>query len=83
MEIHSKEAPAHSGDSVLKDGKQVGTISSAAWGYRVGKNLAMAFIDPALASPRSELGVQFLGSTFAATVVSECQYDPTNSRMRS
>ena len=83
MEIHSKEAPAHPGDSVLKDGKLVGTISSAAWGYRVGKNLAMAFVDPALASAGSKLEVQFLGSTFAATVVSECQYDPTNCRMRS
>ena len=83
MELHSKQAPAHPGDSVVKDGRVVGTISSAAWGYRVGKNLAMAFVDPALVSTGTELEVQFLGSTFAATVVSECQYDPANSRMRS
>ena len=83
MELHSKQAPAHPGDSVVKDGRVVGTISSAAWGYRVGKNLAMAFVDPALASAGLKLEVQFLGSTFAATVVTECQYDPTNNRMRS
>lgn len=83
MEIHNSEAPAHPGDSVLKYGRLAGTISSAAWGYRVGKNLAMAFIDPALAEPGTTLSVQFLGSTSDATVVQECPYDPSNSRMRA
>lgn len=39
MEIASDEAPAHPGDSIVKDGAVVGTVTSAAWGYRVGKNL--------------------------------------------
>lgn len=83
LEVHNKHASAHPGDSLVLDGKVVGTISSSAWGYRVNKNLAMAFIDPALATTGTRLGVQYLGSVHDATVITECQYDPTNSRMRA
>ena len=38
-------APAHGGDSLLHGDRVVGTVTSAAWGHRVGKNLAMAFVD--------------------------------------
>jgi dimethylglycine dehydrogenase len=61
----------------------IGTISSAAWGHRVGKNLAMAFIDPANAETGSEVAVEFLGKAANATIVTECQYDPANIRMRA
>ena len=30
-----------------------------------------------------KLDVRFLGSDIAATAVSECQYDPMNSRMKA
>lgn len=83
MEIHATEASPHPGDSVVKDGKVIGTISSAAWGHRVGKNLAMAFIDPVNAETGSEVAVEFLGKATNATIVPECQYDPANIRMRA
>jgi dimethylglycine dehydrogenase len=83
MELHTTEASPHPGDSVMKGNKVVGTVSSAAWGYRVGKNLAMAFIDPAYAETGSQVSVAFLGSAVNATIVNECQYDPANTRMRS
>jgi dimethylglycine dehydrogenase len=83
LEIHTKDGPPHGGDSLVVDGKVVGTISSSAWGYRVNKNLAMAFVDPVLAKIGTRLGVQYLGSVYDATVVTECQYDPSNSRMRA
>ncbi len=38
-------------------------------GYRVNKNLAMAFIDPAHAAIGTRLGVQFLGTVYAATML--------------
>ncbi len=37
MEIDCDSAPAHGGDPVFAQGKQVGTISSAAYGHRVQK----------------------------------------------
>jgi dimethylglycine dehydrogenase len=83
LEVHTKDGPPHGGDSLVVDGKVVGTISSSAWGYRVNKNLAMAFIDPALAKTGTRLGVHYLGSFYDATVTTECQYDPANTRMRA
>ena len=46
LEIDTMLGSPHAGDSILVDGRTVGTITSAAYGHRVGKNLAMGFIDP-------------------------------------
>ncbi len=45
LELDSKTTPAHAGDSILQNGKVVGTVTSASWGHRVQKNLAYAFVD--------------------------------------
>lgn len=83
LEVDSDDAVAHSGDSVVADGAVCGTVTSAAWGYRTGKNLAMAFVDPPKASSNGDLGIQILGQIYPARVVRPCQYDPTNERVRS
>ncbi len=69
-------APAHPGDSVVVNDKVVGTVTSAAWGHRVDKNLAMAFVEPAYAEIGTPLGVEILGEARAAVVCRECLYDP-------
>lgn len=83
LELASREAPAHPGDSIVKDGRFVGTVTSAAWGYRVQKNLAMAFVDPEFCDIGTRFEVQMLGTRIPATVVAECQYDPENKRLRN
>lgn len=83
LEIDTDTAPAHPGDSVVRDGKAVGTVTSAAWGYRTGKNLAMAFVDPACAQTGTALGVEVVGRTFAAAVIPSCPYDPDFQLVRS
>ena len=45
LELDSTTTPAHPGDSILSNGKVVGTVTSAGWGHRVSKNLAYAFVD--------------------------------------
>jgi dimethylglycine dehydrogenase len=75
-------APAHGGDSIVADGKVVGTISSADWGHRVGKNIAMGFLDPAYASIGTKLIVEVIGEPIAAEVVEDCLYDPENLLVR-
>ncbi|MBC6405127.1 MAG: FAD-dependent oxidoreductase [Rhodospirillales bacterium] len=74
LEILSGEAPAQPGDSLLQAGRVVGTVTSAAWGHRVGKNLAMGFVEPALAAEGTGLGLQILGKTVAAKVCAPCLY---------
>ncbi len=83
LELDCDIAVAHPGDSVLCNGAISGTVTSAAWGYRTGKNLAMAFVDPASAQATDDLGIDVLGQVSPARVVDACQYDPNNERVRS
>ena len=83
MIVDCDEAPAHPGDSVIRDGKVIGTLTSAAWGYRVGKNLTCAFVDPEFAEVGTTFEVEIIGQAFSATVCEECLYDPSYELVRS
>jgi dimethylglycine dehydrogenase len=82
LALDSRLAPAHPGDSMMLDGRVVGTVSSAAWGHRVNRNLAMGYIEPALSAPGTQLAVDVLGQLVPALVIDEVQYDPNFSRVR-
>lgn len=75
-------APAQSGESVFVEDRVVGTITSAAWGYRIRKNLAMAYIDIEFAKPGVVLQVYLLGKPVVARVSNLCLYDPDNQLLR-
>jgi len=76
-------APAHGGASILSGGRVVGTITSADWGHRIGKNIAMGFIEPGFATVGTRLEVDVIGQPVPAEVVPDCLYDPDNSRVRA
>jgi len=79
LELDSNTTPAHGGDSILKAGKVVGTITSAGWGYRIGKNLAYAFVDP---DATDRLSALILGKEIPCAIVEKGLYDPENARVR-
>ena len=79
LELESDTTPAHPGDSILKDGKVVGTVTSAGWGYRVGKNLAYAFVDP---EATEDLTALVMGEEIPCEITEKVLYDPTNERVR-
>ena len=81
--IESDMAPAHPGDSILSGEQVIGTVTSAAYGFRTGENLAMGFVQPAHAAVGASLGVLVLGERLPAKVVEDCRYDPTYERVRS
>ena len=81
--VDSRKASAHGGDSVLHEGRVVGTVCSAAWGHRVARNLAMAFVEPGHARHGSRLMVEILGEQVAAIVSDDCQYDPAFGLLRA
>ncbi|MEO9459673.1 MAG: FAD-dependent oxidoreductase [Lentilitoribacter sp.] len=78
IEIDSKIAPAQPNEGVFTNGRPIGSITSAAWGYRTGKNLAMAYISPEYAIPGTDMEVLLLGETVSAKVVDLCLYDPAS-----
>ena len=83
LEIDADVAVPHPGASITCNSGVVGTITSAAWGYRTAKNLAMGFVDPEHADDGCALSVEMVGDVFPAMVVPACQYDPTNERVRN
>ena len=78
LEIMSDNAPAQAGEGVFLNDKPVGSITSAIWGYRTDKNLAMAYISPELANAGTELELYLLGETVSAIVCKPCVFDPHN-----
>lgn len=79
LAIDSTTAPAQPGEGVFRDGAPVGAVTSAAWGYRTGKNLAMAYVDPALAAEGTVLEVLQQGRPVPASVCPLCLFDPENA----
>lgn len=80
--LETKEAPAHGGASVMQGNRVVGTVTSAEWGHRVGKNLAIAYVDPDQAQEGNRLHIDMCGNLVDVSVVPKTSYDPEFSRLR-
>ncbi|MCP4390660.1 MAG: hypothetical protein GY802_20360, partial [Gammaproteobacteria bacterium] len=61
----------------------VGKTTSAAFGYRVGKPVAIAFVDSAVAAEGGEVEVDIAGEHWRGSVSSRPVFDPEGSRMRN
>ncbi len=64
-------------------GDMVGFVTSGAYGHTVKKSLAMALIEPALASEGTAVTVHIVGVERRATVIAPSPYDPDGTAMRS
>lgn len=78
LTLDSDRAPAHPGETIFRDDVAVGTITSAAWGYRTNRNLAMGYLEPNLATEGTRLEVYLKGERVASTVNALCVYDRDN-----
>lgn len=62
----------------------VGEVTSAAWGYRVGAQVAQAMLRTDLVVPGQRLEVEIFGQRFPATVHGDAPlWDPENERLRA
>ncbi len=70
--------------TIWHDGQAVGETTSGAWGYRVGKSVALGMIRPDLAVEGTRVEVEIYGERFAATVQADQPlWDPENLRIRA
>jgi aminomethyltransferase len=76
------EAGEHE-DEILPGERQVGYVTSSAYGPSVGKMLAMAYVETARAWPGSNLLVEINGRPVPARVAQTPFFDPENARIRS
>src|SRR5208282_2406028 len=75
------DADALGGQAVLKDGRVVGIVTSGGYGHAVGRSIAWAYVEPALAAPGTALEVEILGERRRAHVAAAALHDPENRRL--
>ena len=72
----------YGGEAVHADGEVIGRVRSAAYGFTVRRNVALAML-PAELEEGAELQVDVLGELVPARVAADSLYDPGNERVRS
>ena len=68
-------------EPVYLGGEIIGTTSSCAYGYRVGKPVALALVNTTL-SEADSVKVDIAGQLFSAKVKVSAMYDPQGLRMK-
>jgi dimethylglycine dehydrogenase len=77
-----RDFDARGSEPVFKDGAAVGRTTSGGYGWRTGKSLALAMVNPGLAKEGTTLTVRVLGQDFAARVIGDSPYDAQNAALR-
>ena len=77
-------ADAAGGEPIFTpDGKSVGRVSSGAYGYTVGKSLAVGFANPEVAGPGDAVEIMILGLPHKARILETPAFDPKGARLRA
>lgn len=84
FEIDAVEADATGGEPVfLPDGTPAGQVSSGAYGYSIGKSLAIGYVKAGLAAPGDAVSVAILGRPHTARILTAPPFDPEGARLRA
>ena len=84
MEVHGvTDADARGSEPILIGNEMVGRCTSGAYGWRVGKSLALGMIRPEFGEIGQEVTIQILGEPHGATIIAESPFDPDNTRLRT
>jgi dimethylglycine dehydrogenase len=70
-------------EAVYHNGELIGLTTSGAYGHRIGKSLAFAYLKPAMVSPGLEVTIDTSVGTRAAHIEMEAAYDAANEKLRS
>jgi dimethylglycine dehydrogenase len=77
-----KDADPLGNEPIWQGKRMVGRATSGAYGYSIGKSLAVGYVEPDVAAPGTKLEIEILSERFPATVVPESPWDPENARLR-
>ncbi|HEX9903751.1 MAG TPA: FAD-dependent oxidoreductase [Propylenella sp.] len=84
MEVHGvTDADARGSEPLWKGGALIGRATNGAYGWRLGKSLALGMVRPEHGAVGTELEIQILGERRRATIIPESPYDPENKRLRA
>ena len=77
-------ADASGGEPIFTpDGRSVGRVTSGAYGYSVGKSLAIGYVDPKVAQPGDDVDIFILGIPHRARILEKPPFDPEGKILRS
>ena len=82
LALEARAADPFYGHTVLQDGRPVGLVTSGAYGHRVGRPLALAYLTAEADPEAGDLSVLILGETAAAEALDCPPYDPDDRRLR-
>jgi glycine cleavage system aminomethyltransferase T/glycine/D-amino acid oxidase-like deaminating enzyme len=69
-------------EPVFAEGSPVGYVTSASYGYSIGRTVVYAWLPGALSVPGTALAVEYFGERLPATVAAEPLFDPRMDRIR-
>ena len=84
LTVDAGEADAPYMSTLWHDGQVVGETTSGAWGYRVGRSIALGMLRADLTDPGTEIEVEIYGERRKAIVQPDQPlWDPQNERLRA
>ncbi len=69
-------------EPIWADGRVVNYVTSAAYGYSIGRGIVYGYLPVDLATVGTPVEVEYFGDRFAATVAAEPVWDPAGERLR-
>ena len=83
LEVDVDNADARGNEPVYHKNKIVGVVTSGAFGFRVNKSLAFAYVNSDLAKEETELYIKIQGQARRAKILNSPAYDPKNKKLKS
>jgi glycine cleavage system aminomethyltransferase T/glycine/D-amino acid oxidase-like deaminating enzyme len=70
-------------EPVYSEGRAVGYVTSAAYGYSIGQSIAYAWLPPGLSEEGAKVEIEYFGERHGAVLAEEPLFDPAMKRMRN
>jgi glycine cleavage system aminomethyltransferase T len=83
LTLDGPEAIVMGKEPVYSGHRCVGYVTSAAFGYTIGKAIAYAWLPRELSTPGTNVDIGYFDRRLPATVAAEPLFDPTMTRLRS
>jgi glycine cleavage system aminomethyltransferase T len=68
-------------EAIIADGEPIGNVTTANFGYSVGKTIAYGYLPMKYTDPGKSLHIRFLGEDYPAVVTSKPLYDPEMAKV--
>lgn len=83
LSVDAVDNDCYGNEPVYHEGRIVGLTTGGAFGHAVGRSLAFAYVEPALAQPGTAFEVLMMEQRCAARVLAGPAWDPNNVRLRA